>query len=350
MTTFVGILAVVGGLGLSAPQGADLTQVAADLKRYHGLVNAYREGANDSVDEILAWHAERLTKVIGAAQSPLDDFRPWNDVRFKAAVMLHTDAAVRVLDDEPRSRLHLTVAAQLLRMAGETLHPFARTWSVTVTRVLRDRVRLFLAEGLLERARKHLPGDPVILYESGVLQEQIATFSALITETVTEIPSSRMSGGHTAMGQTLGSSGNRNVLEWRRSLDNAAEWLREALEAHPSSELAQLHLGRVQALRGNYGEASKLLQPLAASTVDVDTAYLATMFLGALHDRRGRPSEAEQMYRRAVDKIPAAQVAYVALSEALQKLGRGDESRETADGSFPPPRGEEDRAVVVVPG
>jgi predicted Zn-dependent protease len=93
----------------------------------------------------------------------------------------------------------------------------------------------------------------------------------------------------------------------------------------------------VQALRGNYDAAAKLLQPLAASTADVDTAYLATMFLGALHDRRGRHNEATQMYRRAVDRIPTAQSAYLALSEALQRLGRGDESREVLVNLFQRP-------------
>jgi tetratricopeptide (TPR) repeat protein len=242
--------------------------------------------------------------------------------------MLHTDAALRVLDDEARGRVQLTVAGQLLRMGGEGLHSFARTWYVTVSRALRDRTRLSLAEGLLERARKHLPGDPIVLYESGVLEEQIATFSAFITETVTEIPVPRSPGGGQVLGQMSGTGTNRNVVEWRRTLGNAAEWLRNALEAHPTSELAQLHLGRVQGLRGNYDEAAKLLQPLAASTTDTETAYLATMFLGALHERRGRHNDAEQMYRRAAVRIPASQVSYVALSEVLLKLGRGDESRD----------------------
>jgi tetratricopeptide (TPR) repeat protein len=299
-----------------------------ELKRYHGIVNAYREGKDDSIAEILAWDPERLTKIVAAAQSPLDMFRPWDAPRVKAAAMLHTDAAIRVLTDEARLGFHLSLAGRLLQVAGPDLHPVARAWYIAVSRLLRERAMLFVAEGLLERGRKLLPRDAAILYESGVLQEQIATFAAFITETVFELPAPRShSGALQTTNERSRLPANRHVMDQADALDKAAASLGDAVDADPSHELARLHLGRVQILRGKQAEGLKLLAPLAASAVETDTAYLATMFLGAMHHRRGRYAEAEQMYRAAIDKVPAAQSAYVALSEVLQRVGRGDESR-----------------------
>jgi tetratricopeptide (TPR) repeat protein len=329
------LLAGLQADALQEPESSrERTRLEGELKRYHGIVNSYREGKNDAVDAIVAWDRERLKKIVAAAQSPLDVFRPWDVARAQAATMLHTDAAMRLLEAEPdRVSFQLEMATRLLRIAGPDLHPFARSWYIAVSRRLRDRAQLFMAEGLLERGREHLPNDPSVLYESGVLHEQIATFAAVITETVTSTPPPFSRGPGTSlqsMASTSRSEVNRNIQERRRALDRAHGWLRDAVRADSSSELSQLHLGRVQVLRGNDSDGAKLLQRLTSSA-DPDTCYLATMFLGAMHQRRGRHDQAEAMYRRAIDKIPSAQAAYVALSEVLQKLGRGDESRGVLD-------------------
>ena len=305
-------------------------RLEAELKRYHSFINAYRSGDDTAVDEILAWDAERLPKIVAAAGSSLDVFKPWDEARVKAATMLHTDAAFRLIErDEKRSSYHLELAARLVALGGRDLHAFARRWYTAVSRLLRDRVQLFVAEGLLERGRESLPGDAAILYESGVLQEQIATYAAFITIVATELPVSRGHGiGMQGMSSASASGTNRSLGEQRKALDSAARFFRQALEADSSSELTALHLARVQMLRGNDDDAAQPLQRLAAS-VDADTAYLATMFLGAMHQRRGRHDDAAAKYRSAIDKNPGAQSAYVALSEVQQKLGRGDEARST---------------------
>jgi len=109
-------------------------------------------------------------------------------------------------------------------------------------------------------------------------------------------------------------------------LNNAAEWFRASLAVDGSSELARLHLGRVQILRGNRNGA-ELLERLTASG-DPATAYLATMFLAAMQCRDGRPESVAKWYRAAIAWLPSAQSAYIGLSETLQKLGRGDEARD----------------------
>jgi tetratricopeptide (TPR) repeat protein len=343
----LGLLVLLGhpleGDALQDPETPrERVRLEGELKRYHGFINAYQEGNDDGVNEILAWDPERLKRIVAAAETTLDIFRPWDERRVKAAAMLHTDAAMRVLDgDDPRLSFQLGLAARLLHLGdADDVRPFARTWYTTVVGVLRDRAILFVAEGLLERGRAHMPGDPAILYESGVLQEQIATFAAFIRETVTDIPLPRSrSGGLQSLGDTARIPEDRHVTDHRRALEKAAAWLRDTTKADPSSELARLHLGRVQVLRGNFDDGAKLLGQLDASAADSDISYLATMFLGGMHQRRGRHAEAERMYRRATEKVPAAQTAYVALSEVLQKLGRGDESRDVLLGVLRTPAG-----------
>ena len=67
------------------------------LKRYHVLIDAYRDGDDKAVTEIIAWERKRLTDVVNSAQTPVDVLRRWDQARFKAAAMLHTDAAIRAI-------------------------------------------------------------------------------------------------------------------------------------------------------------------------------------------------------------------------------------------------------------
>ena len=311
-------------------QDAERERLETFLKRYHVLIDAYRDGDDKAVTEIIAWERKRLTDVVNSAQTPADVLRRWDQDRFKAAAMLHTDAAIRAIEsDDTLAAFQLQLASQLLFTGGPDVRPFARTWYVTVTRVLRDRARPLVAEALLERARQHLPGDAVVLYESAVLQELIATFSAFVTETI--VPSRLFADSPAQdirnLDNTRAAQEDRRLKSWRAATDNAARWLNDALKADPASELAQLHLGRVNVLRGNHEDASRL-QRLIASAADVNISYLASMFLGAMHDRRGHYDDAERMYRQAIARVPSAQSAYIALSQLLQRRGRGSESRE----------------------
>ena len=316
-----------GTLARQDPEDQDeRARLIADLKRYHALGDAYWKGDDGSIEQLLTLDRKRLSRIVAAAQTPIDVFQHWPESRIKAAAMLHTDAAFRLLDAEPEDfSFQIELASRVLQLGGAGLHRFARSWYMAVSRSLRDRAQLFLAEGLLERGRRHVPHDAVILYESGVLQEQIATYAAFITVTVTEVPRSRMPGGPL---QTSDSRPGPSAYqeEQRRALEGAALWLGQSLQADPSSELAQLHYGRVQALRGRDGEAGRLLRPLGESA-DPEVSYLAAMFLAALHQRRSRFAEAEALYRATIEKHPLSQAAYVALSELLHTRGRGDDAR-----------------------
>jgi hypothetical protein len=243
--------------------------------------------------------------------------------------MLHTDAAMgRLYEDERRVGFELDLASRLLQKGGPALHPFSRDWYSVVSRTLRSVALLTIAERFLEDGRKRQPNDAILLYESGLLQEHTATFAAFIAEVeVTIGPPPRPGSALQSHGE-FGSRAGRHpsVAEGRRALTRAAEWFRDAFAIDSSIELAQLHLGRVQMLRGDR-EAPKLLERLTASS-DADTAYLATMFLAASETRNDRHASAEKRYRAAIAKQPSTQSAHIGLSETLLRLGRGDESRD----------------------
>jgi tetratricopeptide (TPR) repeat protein len=313
-----------------AGQTPERVRLEEILTAYHALLDAYQQGDNKSVLEIGTWQQKRVLEVIGSVHTAGDIVREWDQGHFKAAAMLHTDAAMKKLEaDEAQAAFHLQVASRLLVTGGAPLRGFARMWYLTAARLLRERARLLVAEGLLSIGRRHLPGDAVVLYESAVTQESIASHSAFVTETVVSTrPFAGSAQDVRNLDNTPVTGSDRKFTAWRAAMENAARWLAEALQADPSSELAQLHLGRVQSQRGKHEEASTLLRRLADTSAETDVAYLAMMFLGAQHQRRGRHDDAEQEYRRAMVRHLTAQSAYIALSEILQRRGRGKEARE----------------------
>jgi hypothetical protein len=91
--------------------------------------------------------------------------------------------------------------------------------------------------------------------------------------------------------------------------------------------MARLHLGRVETLRDKEKDGLAHLEQVFSATGDAGAAYLAALFSGAAHERLRRPDAAEASYRRAIERYPAGQAAYIALSEILQRTGRPVESR-----------------------
>ena len=306
-------------------------QQAAELKRYRALVDAYRGGDDTTVKTILTWDRKRLDAIVTTVDTKHDPTRPiWTKEPLKAAAMLHTDAAMdRLYEDEQRVGFELDLAARLLTKSAPELLEFSREWYSVVARRLRSVALFTVAERFLENGRKRQPNDAVLLFESGVLQEHIATFAAFLTPAeVPTGPPPRLGGplqSHATPAMKIG--GHPSAIGQRRTLNSAADRLTQSLALDGSNELAQLHLGRVQMLRGNR-DASKLLERLAQSSAEPATAYLATMFLAGMETRSGQYGSAEERYRAAIEKLPSAQSAYVGLSETLQRLGRGEESRE----------------------
>jgi tetratricopeptide (TPR) repeat protein len=301
-------------------QSGNTRRAIDDLNVYRALIIEFRKGNDDIVAELLTWEQKRLRTAIALIDTPFDPMKPWPADLSRSATIMHTDAAIRCLDDKAVEAVffHLLIARDHLQRGGRELDSFASRWVFAVSRFMRSRGRILEAERLLEVGRGIVPADPVVLYESGLLQEMFATHwetaaPGIATRTTQDI----------ARRDPLDA-----VLKNRPArLDRAEHWLRASLRSNPSNVMARLHLGRVQMMRRANDEALELLRGVLDSTTDRATAYLAAMFTGALHEREGHPTEAVLAYRQAIDRFGQGHSAYLALSEVLQRAGRGDESR-----------------------
>jgi hypothetical protein len=288
------------------------------------MIDAYAAGDEAaSVEALLGWSREQLDKAVGLINSLQDEYYPWPAGRFGLAAMLHTDAALRLSPHlvTKDSRHHAETAARVwdlgARLHRTAVQPLAQRWYFAVSRCLRDRNALYGAEHLLEIGRARMPDDAVILNESGTLAEAFATTFALADTPVLQV---------TPRGLYLG----LDTIFTRRvaSLASAAQWLGDAAALDPGNDLLRVHLGRVQALRFQDEEATRILGGVLASTPDAATAYLAGIFIAAVRERQNRLPEAAAAYRAALEQFSRGHAARIGLSHVLQQDGKGDAARE----------------------
>ena len=298
---------------LNAPPSL-LKQVSA----YRQIVERYRRGETDAVDAVIAIPAKDLESIVNLIFGvPGMPWAPAGDL--PAGAVLHADAALRIVGftkgaNEQRWQ-HLTAARRMLHASGPPGDPFISRWYLAVSRAFRERQWLRVAEELLERGRAEAPGNPIVLYESATVAEILAR-GYLMTP-----PAAR------AVFHSIESDSARSALQRAGMLNDAAGWLREALERDNTMLMARLHLGRVETLRGNEQDGLVHLERVVGATADPATAYLAALFSGAAHERLRNTAAAEASYRQAIARFPVGQAAYVALSEVLQRSGRAAESR-----------------------
>lgn len=314
------------------PGEVERDQIKSELRHYHDLILDYRRGSAGVVERLLTWDTRKFGRVLNAIEGTNDDTRPWEPIRFKAAAMVHTDAALRLVE---RSNMdaalsHLDVGGRLLAKGGAELRPFAARWYQAAARLLQERGSPQLPERFLESARMRLPDDSTVLYESGMLHERMATDSVL--PTVVHAPDLRAPPPASDAREDAPirriTRDDVDNLKRRRAdnLNRAALFLRQSLAADDSNSLARLHLGRVESLRQKNDEALALLRQ-AATSQDPATGYLALLFIAALHERQGSLGAAADAYRAAIDRFPRGHAAYIALSAVLQRSGHADESR-----------------------
>jgi tetratricopeptide (TPR) repeat protein len=293
----------------------------SDLDTYRRIRDAYRRGDETAIATLLEWDRGDTQHIIALVNRSPDT--PWTASDITAVALLHTAAAIRLLNEgrEETAVLHLDAAGRILQRGGPDVGAFASRWYVAIARLLRDQLRGESALNVLRLGRERLRDDPAVLCESGELAELLA---AQAIEPVRR-----------DLATTLSLRLAKNLVDTmskRRTdqLDDAARWLRRSVERAPSNPEAQLHLGRVLMLQGEDAAALTALTSISPSAVPA-TRYLASMYIGAVHERKGALEPAVDAYRRAVDILPASQAAYIALSEVLQRAGRGEESRVVLD-------------------
>lgn len=333
MARVIAALICLGLAGADASAQRDLRlenlrsdQTANDLGRYHAILDAYIAGDEARSVEVVAraeWDEERLRRLSARLDSLSDPRAPWDRRRYSAAAMVHVDAAIRLSGENitAASLVHLDFASNLfrrgLREHGEAMRLFAEHWYVAVASWLRYHSALRQAETVLRTARERLPDNPGILFASGTLAELLATDYAAAQSAAAH---DTTRGWYFPLGPVTN--------ERNGNLGTAAGWLRRASALAPDTLLVRLHLGRVLALREDDEEALRLLEDVQDRSTDDAIAYLASLFIGGLRVRQGRLENAAAAFQAAIERFPRGHAAYVGLSEALQRSGKGDQSRD----------------------
>lgn len=329
------LLACVAAAQVLFPENARIA-LRTELWDYRDAIGEYRRGgvaADGVIDRILIWDRKRLDRVLGGIGTLEDEVRPWEPAFLRAAAMMHTDVALRLLQraETDQALLHADAAGALLTKTTSHGDAFAGRWCLAIARLLRSSNLFPPAERFLESCRQRWPQNPVVLSESGALEEVLAVDATVpvvieLVDTGGRLPT--IPAGGTAAPPVARRDVEALVRRRAGHLDRAARWLQQSLDVDPSDAGARLRLGRVQTLRNQHDAALTLLQGAAASE-DQGVAYLARLFTGALHERRGRFEAAADAYRAAIERAPSSHAAYVALSAVLRRLGQGDAARAT---------------------
>lgn len=313
-------------------EAAEWDHIRSDLSDYHVMLDAYADGdAAGSIEAVLDLSRRRLARdwtgltraLYNINTRGIDPHAPWDARRYALAVMLHTDAALRMAGETrgDEAFVQFQVAVDLLqlgvRCAPGRFTSLAPRWYVALSRLLRDRTVLGAAEALLELGRTRLENEPAIFAESGVLAESVATIYAW---SQLEARTSWTAGDDRLL--------LRQVTDRRQAwLNDAANWISRAADLEPGNDDTLLHLGRVRALRFDEAAALTTLGTVLERTPSDDTAYLAGIFIAAVHDRRDRLDEAAASYRRALGRVPGGHAGRTGLADVLRRSGKLDEAR-----------------------
>ena len=308
-------LGVLTSCETALADGGDLrADPLADVMAYARLIEEYEHGDDErAIADIITWKPDAL----GAVIVLVEQARTAVEIRalllkFPVAVMLHTQAGLRL-----NWRGDVAGASSQWRAAWRLaeLHPFTAEQS-TFLRAWYHAFGLYLlgsgnADALttLERGHQRFPDDELITLALAEVYETRGTF----------------------------------VDEVGRYDLRAERICRDLLARDPGMAEARLRLGRVLQLRGKPELALPELDRVASTSDDGRLRYLAHLFMGELHRRRGRLSEAQQEFAKALEAWPGGQAGALSLGEILHSLGERAEAAAAVQAAI------EDRRELMFP-
>jgi tetratricopeptide (TPR) repeat protein len=205
---------------------------------------------------------------------------------------------------------HWNLARALLdRIApAPTQDEFVRRWYSATSSYL---------EGIAQLTPMHFtrglglfPDDAGLLFLAGCLHEALA--QARVQEAI--------------QGAAIPTDVTFDVASARAELRESESLLRKALKAQPNHLEARIHLGRVLGLRGEHGEAEKLLGKAVADAKEPLLQYYAKLFLGAEKEALGDRVQARNLYHEAALLYPEAQSPRLALGLLYSVDGKHDDA------------------------
>ena len=277
------------------------------LAEYANVVEDYRRGGVERIEaELKQWDAGRIGGVIALLErlrksSPilldtrigLPDAGGWSMPLIGAAALLHADVFLQRAKRGMQQHEQLDLADRFLALyAGRAADPSFRL-HVTLSMLWMRQItgQFAAAERQLGAMPKELSEHPEVAVAGGCLEEVAASPRA-----------------------------SRQPFT-RDRLERAAAHYRRALSHDPQFAEARVRLGYVLLRLGRADEASRELEGARQDAREPRTTYLAALFLGIAHERAGRYQDAAAAYRNARGVAPQCQVAAVALSHLLYRVG-----------------------------
>jgi hypothetical protein len=318
---FIALAASVIALAGAAPAHQDDRTRAT----YRELVDAYRHQDMRAVDDVLGLVPPSVDSLVTG-----NSIGPWSADDLRAAAMLHTDAALKLIERRQAAdaSVQLNAAVRLMDEAvarTPRLGAYARRWYVVIaalldargapeaSRALRDLIALRFPETASQVSARQA-------FERGLDLELRAAM---------EGPVSRSD------------KRDRNVdidpqaLAW---LAEAAAAFESALTQQPGLADAALHLGRARIVRQQDAAAVRPLE-LASAADDARVRYLALLCLGGIAERQERFDTAKARYREAAAAFPWGQSATFALAQLSSRTGNEADARATMAEHFARTRG-----------
>jgi tetratricopeptide (TPR) repeat protein len=290
-----GGIARAKGLEANCPPERAMQSAVAHRERVH----RYQRADAAAVDETRSFSSDDLEIVRRGVFAPklCRADPPWSARELEAAAMLETDAAEAALAEQDLERMmnRLDGGRRLLLGLPSESRGFLELWYLAVARRLRlaGLVSPWAAE-FLSWARGDVEASAPILLESARVAELSASGASTLQVTA----------GRTrvVIPATIERQQNRF---YESSLDAASNWLRQSARLEPDAG-TDLRLARVLLARGDLEAAHAILERSAAAS-DSRYAYLARLFVGFLHERKGRLDDALASYQEAGRVFPAAQ-------------------------------------------
>ena len=299
---------------LPAVATADSADRTADYAR---LVEEYRRGKGDAaIRQLLTWRGDVLAVALGDAVLPRDHHSIITPGSFPAAIMLHTEAGLRLNYEGKglRAVAHWLVAEKIARAPYSLERPaFLREWYHALGEYFMGSYRDGDAVPLLEQGRTQFPNDFSIALTLGRAYEVQGTFSEGAMRSAWSDPSEAD----------------------REYLAKAEAAYRSALASNAESTEARLHLGRVLQFSRQAEAGIVELRRAAATAGDPRSRYLADLFIGdqLLHlGAESQREEARQALERALDAWPAGQAAALSLAQSLHASGLRAEAAQVLEG------------------
>ncbi len=263
-------------------------------RSYREIVDEFRAHPDDAIGRMLELPDEAVARGVEEMVRP-DSV--WLLSTGAAALLMHTDAALYLLQrDQASGWVHVDRALALSAAVARDPESawFVHQWFFALSLAIKDAAR---RDALVARwhAQPWYPatdamGRALLLEITGVQRDS-------------PVP---------------------GVFNAARPLYN------QAIAAH--LQIAAVHLGRIEMLRGNDVDARRLLATAATNSHWPTTTYLANLFLGSMDERDGDRESAERRYRLAVDAVPRAQSGRLALAAFLGRSGRTADARRAMAG------------------